>query len=249
MMKTRFGTVRWGAVRTLALRQWRSGWRSHRFTGVAVFVALTWPFRPPAVGLEAAAAPFTLAAVAALVLGAAVIARDYESGGMILDRLHGASPVETVLGSLLYTTTAAGGVAALLAAQLFLSSPELVAEAGWPMIASGLLSVAAMCALLVAFGSVAPGYANSAIVVGLIVVAPGMGEVERWGFPHQITAVFRFVRSILPLPHQLAATAAALTRGESPAKPLAIFAIGSVLAAAIAVLVVQRREPARGWRR
>jgi len=201
------------------------------------------------VGLEAVAAPFTLAAVAALVIGAAVIARDYESGGIMLDRLHGAGPIETVLGSLLYTTTAAGLVAALLAAQLFLSSPELVTDAGWLMITAGVLSVFAMCALLVAFGTVAPGYANSAIVVGLIVVAPGMGEVERWGFPQQITALFRMVRSILPLPHQLAAAAAALTRGESPGRPIAIFAIGSILAAAVAVAAVQRREPARGWRR
>jgi hypothetical protein len=248
-METPLGKMRWSAVWILNARQWRSGWRSHRFAGVAVFVAVTWPFRPPAVGLGAIAAPFTLAAVAALVIGAAVIARDFDSGATILDRLHGATPAETILGSVLFTTTAALAVAAVLALQLLLRSPELLTPAGSLMVLAGVLSVSAICALLVVFGTVASGYANSAIVIGLIIAVPGLGEIERWGLPHVVAAVFRLARTGLPLPHQLTATAAALTRGESAAVPMAVLAGGTVLATLIAVAVVHMREPAGGWRR
>lgn len=243
------GSVRWRAVWILNVRQWRSGWRSYRFAGVAIFLALTWPFRPPAVGLEAIAAPFTLATVTALVIGAAVIARDFDSGGAILDRLHGATPAETILGSMLFTTTAALAVAAVLSAELLLAAPQLLASPAEIMLLAGVLGVLAMCALLVAFGTLVPGYANSAIVVGLIIAVPGLGEVQRLGLPHVVAAALELARTSLPLPHQIAATAAALTRGESPAGPLLVLATGAVLATIAAVLVVHRREPARGWRR
>ncbi|CAN5246818.1 hypothetical protein BH23GEM2_BH23GEM2_08380 [soil metagenome] len=243
------GGARWSAVWILSARQWRSGWRSYRFVGVAVFLAVTWPFRPPAVGLEAIAAPFTLAAVAALLIGAAVIARDFDSGAMILDRLHGATPAELILGSLLFTTTAGLAVAATLSAQLLLASPELLSPPGWTMLLAGVLTLSAMCALLVLFGTVAPGYANSAIVIGLIIAVPGLGEIKRWGVPHVLAELLGLARTGLPLPHQLAAAAAALTRGESAAVPISVLATGTLLATTIAIAVVHRREPAGGWRR
>lgn len=248
-MQVACGGFRWGAVWVLSMRQWRSGWRSRRFAGVAAFLAVTWPFRPPAVGLEALAAPFTLAAVAALLIGAAVIARDFDSGAMILDRLHGATPLEMILGSILFTTTAALAVAATLSAGMLVASPELLTPPGWIMILAGVLTLSAMCALLVLFGTVAPGYANSAIVVGLIIAVPGLAEIERLGLPQLLTQLFELARAGLPLPHQLAATAAALTRGEAATVPMSVLAAGTVLATVIAIGVVARREPAGGWRR
>lgn len=248
-MPGRYGRVRWSAVWILSARQWRSGWRSHRFTGLAVFLAVTWPFRPPAVGLEAMAAPFTLAAVATLLIGAAVIARDFDSGAMILDRLHGASPAEVTLGSLLFTMTAALAVAATLCTRLLLGSPEFLTRPGWVMLLAGALTLSAMCALLVLFGAATPAYANSAIVVGLIIAVPGLGELERGGLPHLLVKAFGLLRTILPLPHQLTATAAALTRGEPVTLPMAVLAAGTVLATIMAVVVVHWREPAGGWRR
>ncbi len=248
-MLSRYDRVRWSAVWTLSVRQWRSGWRSHRFTGLAVFLAVTWPFRPPAVGLEALAAPFTLAAVATLLIGAAVIARDFDSGAMILDRLHGASPPEVVLGGLLFTTTAALAVAATLSTRLLLASPELLTRTGWVMLLAGALTLSAMCALLVLFGTVAPAYANSAIVVGLIIAVPSLGELERRGLPHLLVEASELLRTILPLPHQLTATAVALTRGEPATLPMAVLAAGTVLATIMAMVAVHWREPAGGWRR
>lgn len=249
-MTTPFGTVRWNAVRAVSARQWRSSWRSRRMAGAIVFAGLAW-VTGPAEGFEAqpGIAAFVICMFVAIVTAAAVVARDFESGAMVLERLHGASPFEIVGANLLYAVATTLAVYGIIIGVLLAGSTVPWDQAIWAVIGLGALGLVTTCSLLVMLGALLPGYGNVAVFLALMVVGGNLDEVARAALPSALVPIFEWLGTILPLPHVVTAGARQFMRGAMPIEQLVVLCVGAPASILAAVLWLETREPAKGWKR
>jgi len=237
-------------VWALAIRHWRVALRSGRLlAGMALAAAIALTQGTPATPAQAVALAFVLACVVSLVIGAGSIARDFGSGMMMLDRLHGARPSEIVLGAVGYIT-AVGFVILLIAvtARVVLD-PTLLSSWLTGALAVGALLLAGWCLLLVMLGAAVPGEGNAAAAIGLVILASLAPVVEQGGSPELVKGGFRLFRVLLPSPHQFVPIARALDSGVFPWRGTAVVCLTSLSVLASALWILRSRDPASGWRR
>lgn len=241
--------ISWARVWELAFRRWRTIHRSWPPYGIAVFVLAAWAvlrqtIRSPA---YSATAVFFLGGLSALAIGAGAIARDFESGVMVLDRAHGASPAEIVLGTTIYTSMVVLA-ASLLAASLTLgAAPQYIEPAALRLLGVVALGLVSWVAFLVLLGTFVPGSGNSAIALALVVILDPVAGYDQASAPPLVRAAARAAAAIFP-PE---AVSGFLRSADTAVvwRSLATLALSTVLFLALAIAVVGRREPARGWKR
>lgn len=237
-------------VWALAVRHWRIALRSSRFlAGMALAAAIALTQGTPATPAQAVALAFFLAAIVSLVIGAGSIARDFGSGMMVLDRLHGARPSEIVLGAVAHVTAIGFAVLLVAATARVVQDPALLSS--W---LAGALAVAALlllgwCALLVMLGAAVPGEGNAAAAIGLVILASLAPRVEQGASPELVKGGFRLLRMLLPTPHQFVSLARTLDNGMFPYRATAVLCLVALSIFAGTLLILRSRDPASGWRR
>jgi hypothetical protein len=198
-------------------------------------------------------APFTavsvffLAGLCALAIGAGAIARDFESGIMVLDRAHGAGPAEIVLGTTIYTSTLVFAVGLLAVALNFGASPQQLEPAVFRLLAVVAAGLVAWVAFLVLLGTLVPGSGNSAIALALVLL---LEPVRAFDEPRASLLARVAARSVTALfPPEAVSGFIATFETTSAWRPLAQLAVSTLLFVGLAVALVSAREPAHGWKR
>lgn len=239
----------WTKIWELACRRWRNLHRSWLPYAVAAFVLASAAVMYGVISStsQAAFAVFFLGGLSALAIGGGAIARDFESGVMLLDRVHGSGPAEIILGTAIYTATvvfAAGGLAAAL---IFSVAPQYFGGAALSFITVVAFGLVAWVALLVLLGSLVPGSGNSAIALALVVIVGPLSEFSQGGSPNIMRASAKFIAGVFP--PEIVSAFLRLPRPESVWRPIATLTFCAVAFLCLAVVILVRREPAKGWRR
>jgi hypothetical protein len=230
----------------LAARQLRTAWRSRRLLAVVGVIAVSWLARPGMWSPTAALwGGFFTAMLAAAVAGGAIVAQEFDSGAMALQRLHRASPARITVGSLLFLITVTLLSFLIWVAAAALTDPEIRhASLALPM-AACMLALAAWCTILVFFGSLLPGYGNVA-VAGALVLFGAADTLGRYPF---ISRALEVIRDLLPLPRQAAQILRKLQAGRPISEDVLVLLIGSLAFMVATLVVLRHRDPASGWRR
>jgi hypothetical protein len=190
---------------------------------------------------------FFVSGLIALAIGAGAIARDFESGVMVLDRAHGARPAELVLGTTIYACTVVLAATLFAAALTFAAAPqyfELDALRLLGVVAVGLIG---WVALLVFLGTFVPGSGNSAIAFALVVILNPVSRIDQPEASFAAQASARLTAALFPPEAALGFLRAGET--ASAWRPIMSLAFSTVFFLGLASGVVAQREPARGWKR
>jgi hypothetical protein len=190
---------------------------------------------------------FFLGGLIALAVGAGAIARDFESGVIVLDRTHGAGPADVVLGTTIYTCTVVFVATLFAAGLIFAAAPQYLEFDVLPLLGVVTLGLVGWVALLVFLGSLVPGSGNSAIAFALVVILNPVSGFDQPGASLPVRASARLAAAIFPPEAALGLLRAAET--TSAWHGIGMLAFSTVLFLALAAAVVARREPARGWKR
>lgn len=243
-------SVRWRHVAVLASRRMRPIFRSPLvfLVGLFVVIASALMLQTPR-GESSVVSVFFLSAAAALALGAGALAAEIESGGLMLDRLHGARTSELVLGVALQVVTLVFIVFASVSVLVFSSSPSLSNAAVFASLAIAGLELLAFVALLVLFGALLPGSGNTAIVIALVVLSSSSRALEGAPIPTAISKTIAAISDTLPLGQQVAAFSRSAQSGGFDFGPVIFLGLSTPIFLGLTILVVSRRELAKGWRR
>jgi hypothetical protein len=235
---------------TLWLRHWRATLRSRIAFWVAVLVVGLWvagsdDLKTPAQALSSA---IFIAVLGSLFLAAGVLAREYGSGCMMLDRLHGARALEVALAALAHVSGMSMTIFVLSAV------PAIVIEPGWlswrlaAALSVGAVGMLAWSALLVLLGAVLPGYGNSALAFGLNMISVGAPGIEQSSVPAFVKLPFVIVDRSLPLPGQVTRLVEAfVANGPVPTTPFIVLVASGFLAVILTIRVLDVYEPAMRW--
>lgn len=234
------------AVWALSLRYLRGAWRSRRLLAVGGVIAVSWLARPEMWSATAALwGGFFTAMLAAAVAGGAIVAQEFDSGAMALQRLHRASTAQITVGSLVYLVVVTLIVFLIWVAAAAITDPEIrYAPLGLP-IAACMLALAAWCTILVFLGSFIPGYGNVAVGGALVL----FGAADTFGRYPFISRSLEVIRDLLPLPRQAAEILRKLQAGRPISEDLLVLVLGFFAFVAATILLLNRRDPASGWRR
>jgi hypothetical protein len=234
------------AVLVLSLRHFRCAWRSRRLLAVAGVIGVSWLARPGMWSPTAALwGGFFTAMLAAAVAGGAIIAQEFDSGAIALQRLHRASTAQITAGSLTYLVSVTLIAFLTWVAAAAITDAEIrYAPLALP-IAACMLALAAWCTILAFLGSFIPGYGNVA-VGGALVLFGAADTLGRYPF---ISRTLEVIRDLLPLPRQAAEILRKLQAQRPISEDVLVLAVGSFAFVAATILVLNRREPASGWRR
>ena len=234
------------AASSLALRHLRGAWRSRRLLAVAGVIAVSWLARPEMWSPTAALwGGFFTAMLAAAVAGGAIIAQEFDSGAMALQRLHRASTAQITAGSLIYLVVVTLIAFMIWVGAAVITDPEMRhTPLGLP-IAACMLALAAWCTILTFLGSFIPGYGNIAAGGALVL----FGAADTLGRYPVISRALEVLRDLLPLPRQAAEILRKLQAGRPISEDVLVLVLGSVAFGAATILVLDRRDPASGWRR
>lgn len=234
------------AVWALSLRHFRGAWRSRRLIAVGGVIAVSWLARPEMWSPTAALwGGFFTAMLAAAVAGGAIVAQEFDSGAMALQRLHRASTAQITVGSLIYLVVVTLIAFLIWVGAAVITDPEIrYASLGLP-IAACMLALAAWCTILVFLGSFVPGYGNVAVGGALVL----FGAADTLGRYPVISRTLEVIRDLLPLPRQAAEILRKLQAGRPISEDVLVLVVGSVAFVAATILVLNRRDPASGWRR
>lgn len=241
--------ISWERVWELAGRRWRTIHRSWLPYGIAAFVLAAWAVMHQMLrsATYSAATVFFLGGLSALAVGAGAIARDYESGVVVLDRAHGAGPADVVLGTTIYTCTVVLAASLLAAALTFAAVPQYLEPEVLRLLGVVALGLVGWVSLLVFLGSFVPGSGNSAIALALVVILNPVSRLDQPGASLLARTAARLAGIFPP-----EAVLASLRTAETPTsawRPIVMLAFSTVLFLGLAVAVVARREPAHGWKR
>jgi hypothetical protein len=195
-----------------------------------------------------AASVFFLGGLSALAIGAGAIGRDFESGVMVLDRVHGAGPAEVVLGTAIYTITVVFAATALAASLIFMAEPQYLELAVLRLLGVVALGLVGWVSLLVFLGSFVPGSGNSAIALALIVILNPVSRFDQPGASLPVRTAARLAAGLFP-PEAVLRFLQTAETVTSARRPVATLALSTLFFLGLAVAVVARREPARGWKR
>jgi hypothetical protein len=233
----------------LALRRWRTIHRSALPYGVVAFVLATWGVLHQTVHSTpySAVVVFFLGGLIALAIGAGAIARDFESGVIVLDRAHGAGPADVVLGTTIYTCTAVFAGSLLAGALTFAAAPQYLELEVLRLLGVVALGLVGWVALLVFLGSLVPGSGNSAIAFALVVILNPVSGFDQPGASLPVRASARLAAAIFP--PQAALGFLRTPETASAWQAIGMLAVSTVLFLGLATAMVARREPARGWKR
>lgn len=210
-----------------------------------VLITFTWIARPDAPTVGAALwAGFFGAMLIGAILGGGILAQDFDSGSMALQRLHGAREAEVALAAFLSLVAFTFAGFAAWACAVLVAVPGAVSPVAVPLLAC-LLGLAAWGALLVLGGSILPGWGNVAAAMGLVL----FGSADDFGNVPVVSAAFTFLRDVLPLPRQAIEIFRSAEAGAPIAGDVVLLVGGSAALIAATLLVLRWREPASGWRR
>jgi len=190
---------------------------------------------------------FFLSGLSALAIGAGAIARDFESGVMVLDRAHGASPADVVLGTTIYTCTVVFAAALLAAALTFAAVPQYLELAVLRLLAVVAFGLIGWVALLVCLGTLVQGAGNTAIAFALVVILNPVRGFDQPGASLPVRTSARVAAAVFPPEATLGFLRAPET--ASAWQPIVMLTFSTVIFLALATSVVARREPAHGWKR
>ena len=233
----------------LALRRWRSAHRSWLTYAILLFIVAAWAVIHQTLesASDCAAAVFFVSGLCVLAIGSGAIAREFESGVMVLDRLHGARPVDVVLGTAIYATTFAMVATIVTAGLIFATAPEYLGSDAILFLLVVALGLMAWVAFLVLLGSFVPGSGNATIALGLIVVLAPVSRFDRPDAAPVARMAARLVTTIFP-PETVFAFFRAADHAALGSRAIAV-ALSTAVFLALAIGVVAQREPAHGWKR
>ncbi|MGI8498752.1 MAG: hypothetical protein ACR2OG_14360 [Gemmatimonadaceae bacterium] len=187
-----------------------------------------------------------------LLTGAGGVGEDIATGGHMLDRLHGATPTEVALGSVIATLAAASPVVLLVSLWLFrhgqaIRTPSLLLAA----LAWTLLTLLAWSGWLVALGSLAPGKGNAVLLAPLFLFGGfPPADLPVGGLPHLVAGALRGIWSILPLQaHTMSMIDSRISEGPTPVLPALVLLLTCPALLTLAALRLRRFQPAAGWAR
>jgi hypothetical protein len=235
----------------IALRHLRRIARERLVTWGVILAVVAWvgapALRPSPAG--AAALMLSIALLTTALCSAGAIADEMASGAYMLDALHGARPIELVVGA------AIGIFAAVLPAALVPAVGLLTA--GEPSLAAALLLIAvvlvatiAWSTLAVMLGTLLPGKGNSAVLVPLFLfggLAPS--ELSFGPLPGPLAEALRLAWSALPLhAHVAAIRDQVLTGSHAGSAPWAALIGGPIIFTLLATYRLRRLEAVARWR-
>lgn len=237
-------------VRALMGRHLRTVWRSRMLIWLGVLAFVVWLQGPddPKSSARILAGAEIIGALAALFVGAGILAREYDTGGMILDRLHGARASELVVAAVVHVFTAA------LLFALFYCAMSLLRGSEWldARFAGGAAIVAlelfAWTSFLTLLGALVPSYGNSVLAFALVMIDASASMVA--DPPELLGAVFSAVHWGVPIPGRLSdAVDTAHSAAGISAAALIPATVWIPLGVVLAVIALDRTEPASRWRR
>jgi hypothetical protein len=192
---------------------------------------------------------FFLSTVVALALSAGALAVERESGVAILDRLHGASAAELVLGVASQVMALVLIVFTSVALLVFSRSPSLWIPSVFASLVVAALGLVAFVSLLVLFGALLPGSGNSALLVALLLLAAPARALRTDRIPGIILDAIAVLHELMPLGHQVADFARSAQAGVPDFGPVIVLAGSIPVILGLSVLIISRSELAIAWRR
>lgn len=188
--------------------------------------------------------------LAMLFMTAGVIAESLGSGAAMLDRLHGITPLESVLGSVLGIILALTPSFLVSAVLVYRVTPPSQAGPVTLMLVWTAAAVIAFVSLGVLLGVLLPSAGNAIVLAPLVLggMAPPVALPVQ-GLPPAVASGLRAVWSVLPLQFQVEAIESALIMGTGPVRlPPVVIIVSIPLYLSLAAVMLRRLQPATRWK-